>query len=396
MSCKSVLISGAGIAGPTLAYWLSKYGFEPTIIEQSQTFRKGGYVVDFWGMGFDVAEKMNLIPELRSRGYEATELRLVDRNGQTAGGFNLDFFRTYLEDRFLSIQRGELASTIFDTVKDSIDTIFGDTITALDDTGQSVQVKFQKAADRTFDLVIGADGLHSRVRDLTFGQQEIFEKKLGYYAAAFSSDNYEPREPGVYLCYSTPGRHMARFALRSSRTVFFLIFSDKVLSQVSNHASLSHEEKLTEVFAGSCIESENILNAMRSSEDLYYDSVSQIRMPTWSKGRIALVGDAGACPSLLAGQGSSLAMAASYILAGELRSSRGEHSSAFGMYENILKDFILRKQVKAEKFGDWFVPATKFACFVRNQITKLLAIPVVANYFVQDSIADKKDLPEYD
>jgi 2-polyprenyl-6-methoxyphenol hydroxylase-like FAD-dependent oxidoreductase len=152
---------------------------------------------------------------------------------------------------------------------------------------------------------------------------------------------------------------------------------------------------LEAVFAEEGWETEKILDAMRSSEDLYYDSVSQIRMPTWSQGRVALVGDAAFCPSLLAGQGSSLAMAGSYALAGELKKSQGDYKRAFERYESLLKPLLMRKQDNAKDFGSWFAPDSAFKIFLRNQITELFAVPFIARRFVRGSFADDLELPYY-
>lgn len=387
-----VLISGAGIAGPTLAYWLVRYGFEPTIIERAPAFREGGYIIDFWGLGFDVAEQMNLVPELERCGYKAQEVRFLDRAGRRTGGFNTEIFRMNLQNRFLSLQRGDLARIIYDKIADEVESIFDESITDIVQSDDKVNVSFQKSRPRSFDLVIGADGLHSQVRALTFGDETCFEKNLGYYAAAFSADSYQPRDPDVYVAYSIPGIQIARFALRNDRTVLFLIFTKKL--GVTRHMFSSEAELIENVLTGACPESEDIMQAMRTSKDFYFDTVSQIHMPSWFRGRVALVGDAAACPSLLAGEGASLAMAASFILAGELKTQR-DYSLAFKQYENQLKGFFLRKQINAEKFGKWFAPESEWSIFLRNQVTKLFAIPVFADYFVKDMIADDLALPDY-
>ena len=392
---KTVLISGAGIAGPTLAYWLLQYGFEPTIVERAPCLRDGGYIIDFWGVGYDVAERMHLLPELRRLGYRARELRLVNEQGLCVGGFNTDIFQSSLHDRFLSILRGDLAAAIFKTIEGRAETIFGDSIKHVEEDEHGLEISFQSGSLRRFDLLIGADGLHSAVRNLTFGPDSQFENKLGYLAAAFSTDHYQPRDEDVYVCYSSPAKQVARFALRNDRTVFFLIFATGNRQKENFTSERAYGAQLEEVLAGEGWECKAILEAMQSGNDLYCDSVSQVHMPAWSKGRIALVGDAAYCPSLLAGQGAALAMAGSYILAGELMKANGDHTAAFQNYEQLFKPFIGKKQKAAEQFGSWFAPETPFAIYIRNQITKLFAIPFIANAFVKESIADRLKLPEY-
>ncbi len=388
------MISGAGIAGTTLAYWLLKHGFEPTIVEQSPSFRRGGYITDFWGVGFDVAERMNIIPELRSRGYDAKAVRIVDGRGKIVGGFSTNIFKSGLANRFLSITRGDLADVIYEKIENKVEFIFGDCITSLREETKSMLVTFKNAPPRTFDLVIGADGLHSVVRELTFGAEDLFEMHLGYRAAAFSAAGYRPRDEDIYVSYSLPGRQIARFAVRNDRTIFFLIFASDP-NAIDIKDATSQKVALQAIFKDGAWETGKILQLLQSCDDLYFDAVSQIRMPTYWSHRVALVGDAAYCPSLLAGQGSALAMAGSYILAGELKKAHGDHVVAFSKYEDMLKPFIVKKQKGAERMGSWFAPKTSLGIFVRNGITRLLNIPLFSNAFVKSSIADKLPLPEY-
>ena len=170
-----VLIVGAGIAGPTLAFWLNKSGHEVTIVEHAPELRSGGYLIDFWGAGFDVAERMGIVPELRTRGYLFTEARAIDRNGRKVGSFNPEVL-IESNKRYMSIPRTDLAAVIYDSLGGAVELMLSDTVRALADDGERVRVTFESGSTRDFDLVIGADGLHSRVRRLAFGPQEQFEK----------------------------------------------------------------------------------------------------------------------------------------------------------------------------------------------------------------------------
>src|ERR1051325_9868150 len=187
---KSVLISGAGIAGPTLAYWLLRRGFQPTIIEISPKFREGSYMIDFWGVGFDVAEKMGRPPRLREIGYRMDKMKFGDENGRTRSEFGGDAFREALGDRFISLLRGDLAKTSFETIAGKAEVIFGDSIGSVREDSAGVEVTFQHRPTRRFDLLAGCDGLHSIVRTLVFGRESQFEKYLGYYAASFLTDHH--------------------------------------------------------------------------------------------------------------------------------------------------------------------------------------------------------------
>ena len=389
---KSVLISGAGIAGPTLAYWLLQHGFQPTIVEQAPSLRTSGYIIDFWGVGYDVAEKMDVLADLNKKGYHAKEVLLVDKHGRRAGGFSTDIFTSNLDGRFVSLLRGDLAETLYRSIEGRVEVIFGDCIKSIRMTEEAAEVEFDGGAKRNFDLVAGADGLHSVVRSIAFGAEEQFEKKLGYSVAAFSVEGYEPRDEDVYVCYSSPGKQIARFALRDNITVFFLIFRDSNPEQYGRDQATSKVETILNDDNWEC---KKILRALHNANDLYFDSVSQIIMPSWSRERAVLIGDAAFCPSLLAGQGSALAMAGSYVLAGELKRASGDHKIAFAAYEKRLRAFIAKKQKGAENFGKWFAPDTQVALFLRNQITKLFAIAFFADKFVSETIADELKLPDY-
>ncbi|HEV2097350.1 MAG TPA: FAD-binding domain, partial [Stellaceae bacterium] len=350
-----ILICGAGIAGPTLAYWLRHYGFEPTLIERSPALRTGGYIIDFWGRGFEVAEKMGLAPGLRRDGYAIDEVRIVNDCGQRSGGFRVRALQPTLGS-YVSILRSDLSKLIYQSLDGAVRTIFGDTIRTIQQDEGGVRVSFEHAPAERFDLLIGAGGLHSPVRGLVFGPQGRYEKHLGYYAASFSAAGYPHQDERAYVSYAAPGRQVSRYSLRGDRTAFFFVFASDTKLQVSPHDLGTQKRVLRERFERDGWECPEILAALESCSDLYFDAVSQIRMERWSERRVALVGDACFCPSLLAGQGSALAMTAAYILAGELGTCGGDYSVAFANYENILHPFIARKQRAAARFAGAFAP----------------------------------------
>lgn len=390
----SVLISGIGIAGPTLAYWLSVYGIKSTLIERASHFRTGGYALDFWGRGFDVAEKMGIIPDIRRDGYDIRELRLVNERGRRIGGFNVDVFRAATDGRYVSIPRGDLARNIYRKVEEQCETIFGDSIVGIQQNADAVAVTFEHAPSRRFEMVIGADGLHSVVRKLVFGNQD-FEKFLGYSVAAFELAGYQPRDEDIYISYTSPGKQVGRLSLRNNRTLFLFIFADECRKQVESEDTKSVKEIVRSQFGNIGWECPKILEALDSCNEVYFDGVSQIRMDTWSKGRVGLVGDAAFCPSLLAGQGSALAMIAAYVLAGELGKAKHVPEVAFRRYESLLHTFILDKQKAAEKFAGSFAPKTQLGLLLRNQITKMFAIPFVPKLLMGSSLLDRIELPDY-
>jgi 2-polyprenyl-6-methoxyphenol hydroxylase-like FAD-dependent oxidoreductase len=390
---KSVLISGAGIAGPTLAYWLKAAGFEPTIVERAPALRSGGYVIDFWGLGYDLAERMGLVGEINRTGYHVREVRIINDAGHRVAGFGTGVFSELTGGRYVTLPRSALSRSLFGKVNDRIETLFDEEIVDLEQQADCVRVALKHAGERRFDLLIGADGLHSSVRRLAFGPQSQFEKHLGYAVAAFEAPGYRPREEDVYLMYGEPGLMLGRFTLHDDRTLFLFVFA-------ADRAELPatpelQKARLRDLYGRGGWECRKVLAALDRTDELYFDSVSQIRMQSWSRGRVALVGDAAFCVSLLAGQGSALAMVAAYVLAGELSASQGQYQQALASYEARLRSYIGSKQRGAERFAGAFAPKTPAGLHFRNLVIKAFAIPGLARLAVGRDIADRIALPDY-
>jgi 2-polyprenyl-6-methoxyphenol hydroxylase-like FAD-dependent oxidoreductase len=391
-----VAINGAGIAGPSLAYWLERCGHEVVLIEKAPQFRTGGYAVDFWGVGYTVAERMGILPEVRQRGYTFREVRAVDEHGRKVGGFSVDVLVQSLKGRFTTVPRGDLAAAIYRTIQNRVETLFDNSISAIDERTTGVIVSFEHGAAREFDLVIGADGLHSTVRDLVFGPERQFEKQLGYNIATFEVQGYRPRDDLVFVTYTTPGRQVGRFALRGDRTVFLFLFASERLTSPGPRDANERKAVLHQVFADAGWECPQILQAMDQTSDVYYDRVSQIRMDRWSKGRVMLIGDAAACVSLMAGEGAGLAMTEAYVLAGELNRAGPEYQAAYHRYELLLRPLVEGKQKLAGYFASAMLPKTRAGVWVRDQVTKLMAFPPIAHYFLVRKLRSDFDLPNYD
>lgn len=349
-----IAINGTGVAGPTLAWWLRRYGHQPVLFEKAPTLRTSGYVIDFWGVGYDVAEKMGLLPALYDQGYIFRSLRMVDRLGRTVASLDVSGFRALINDRFLSIAHGDIASTIYQACE-GVDSRFGNSIVGIRQRSEGVIVQASDGTEEEFDLVVGADGLHSSIRSLVFGCDYQFEKPMGFYVAAFALPHYEHRDELIYVSHTIPLRQVVRVALRDDYTLFLFILRAELLASQPATAS-EQKAALHGIFGSMEWEVPQIMARMDEVEEMYFDRVSQIHMDRWANGRVALVGDAAACVSLLAGEGTGLAMTEAYVLAGELHRARGDYTMAFQKYEKKLRSFLARKQNAAVGFASFFAP----------------------------------------
>lgn len=391
-----IAISGAGIAGTTLAYWLSKLGHEVLLIEKAAGVRTGGYIINLWGLGYDVAERMGLLPQLLGLQHHVDELRIVDRKGRTCGGYPAQILLRLTNDRLMALARSDIAASIYALLDDRVETIFGDSIAAIEDDGERVRISFDHAPPREVDLVVGADGLHSRVRGLTFGPESKFEFSLGCHVAAFEVANYRPRDERASVMHGVPGRYISRFPIRDDNTLFFMVFRDEYLAGTSTSNEVERKLALTNAFADLDWECPQTLAALPNVHNLYFDKISQIRMESWNQGRTTLVGDAAACPSLIAGEGAGLAMAEAYVLAGEIHDGRGDCTSALSRYENRMKPFVLSKQKRATALVSSFVPKSRFGVTARIFGTSLMKLPVFPEILMGRYLHDDIQLPDYD
>ncbi len=384
-----IAISGAGVAGAALAHWLHRIGHTPTLIEQAPKFRTGGYMIDFWGVGYRVAQRMGIEAQILDAGYEVQCVRSVGPGGEVKAELAVDVFRRMIGDDFTSLPRGDLAAAIYATVENDVETVFGDSFATIDEHDGGVHVLFDHAQPRDFDLVIGADGLHSNVRRLVFGPESNFEHYLGCKVAACVVDGYRPRDGLSYVTYNTPGRQVGRFALRDDRTMFLFIFRAEHSS-----AGATPKEQLHNQFGDAGWECQRILAALDDVDDLYFDVVSQIRMDRWSRGRVLLIGDAAGCISLLGGEGTGLAITEAYVLAGELQRADGDHQRAFNAFETKLRPVIRDKQSSAERLISFFATRTRLGLWFRNIAMRTMNFGPLANLF-GGGVRDDFELPAY-
>jgi len=265
-------------------------------------------------------------------------------------------------------------------------------VRALSDDGVRVRVEFVNGRARDFDLVVGAGGLHSRVRRLVFGQDERFENYLGIVVSALAVQGYPQRDELIAMMYAEAGFQAVRLSLGDDVTLCLL--SVRYQGTVPTDDRLAQQALLRARLAGKGWEVPLMLDLMPLAKTFYFDSVSQIRMPSWTRGRVALVGDAAACPSFLAGQGSALAMVESYTLAAELARS-GDHREAFARYEKRLAPLLRSKQHAAKDLALAFAPNTQFQLLIRNTAMRLMSLPKAADLLMGRSFKDAVELPTF-
>jgi 2-polyprenyl-6-methoxyphenol hydroxylase-like FAD-dependent oxidoreductase len=364
MRNRDVLISGAGVAGLALAYWLRRLGFTPVVVERASAPRDGGQAVDLRGAAIEVARRTGILDAARAARTGTRGMSYLNSAGKRLA--SLDGAFGVIDPADVEIVRGDLVAILYETVRNDVEFIFDDSISSLTDAADGVTATFERSAPRTFGLVAGADGLHSRVRDLAFGPESRFVGQLGLYLAVFTIPN-DLELDHWQLIYVTPGQSVTVTSARANREARATFFFASGPLEYDHRDRGQQQELLAAAFAGAGWEVPRLLTAMRAAPDFYFDSASQVRMGSWSAGRVTLVGDAGYCPSPLSGQGSSLALVGAYVLAGELRAADGDHRGAFAAYQRRMQDFAERNQRIAIGNADRFTPTSRRQIWLQNQ-----------------------------
>ncbi|MFC4942095.1 FAD-dependent monooxygenase [Pseudonocardia sp. GCM10023141] len=339
----TVLISGASIAGPTLAHWLRRFGFTPTVIERSPVPRPGGQAVDVRGVALEVADRMGVLPQLRAAKTGMRGMAFVDADGvevMSTTEMSLTGGPTASPD--VEILRDDLSEILL-AATEGVEYVYGDTITGLTQHDGGVDVTFASGEPRTFDLVIGADGLHSGVRRIAFGPESDCISHLGSYLAVFSTPNFLDLDHWQVFQQS-PGKMSGIYSARHNTEARVVMGYESEQIEY-DHRDVDQQKKLiATAFAGDRWEVPRLIELMADAPDFYFDSMSQIHLASWSRGRVGLVGDAGYCASPLSGQGTSLAMVGAYVLAGELRAAGGDHVAGFARYQAEMTDYVRANQ----------------------------------------------------
>ncbi|MEW2546636.1 FAD-dependent monooxygenase [Streptomyces sp. NPDC047002] len=362
---RTVLISGASISGPALAYWLDRHGFDVTVVEKAPALRGGGYAIDIRGSARAVVERMGLLPRLRAAHVDTQTISFLDGEGKPVGSLRPDSVSGGDSGLDLEVRRGDLARALSDAIDDRVEFRFNDSIATLDDRGDHVDITFESGERRAFDLVIGADGLHSHTRGLVLGPEEPYHHYLGYTFAGFTLRNdFGLAHEGVI--WNEPGRAAVLYAHEpSDRLHGFLTFRQEEPPIEAFRDPGAQCDLVAATFPEQVWHVPRLVAAMREADDLFFDIVSQIHLPTWSRGRVAFAGDAAHATSFLSGQGSSVALVGAYVLAGELATRPG-HAEAFAAYERVVRPFAERNQALASSGGTVVTPATQEMIDARN------------------------------
>jgi 2-polyprenyl-6-methoxyphenol hydroxylase-like FAD-dependent oxidoreductase len=381
-----VLVSGASVAGPSVALWLGRAGHDVTVVEIAPTLRQGGYAVDFRGEVFTtVLERMGVLDELRSLQTGGSAMRFVDESGRKLMRLPAEFAGGELE-----VLRADLSRVLYEHSRAQATYRFGDSIAALHEHADRVDVRFESGIEQTYDLVIGADGMHSVVRRLAWPREQVLEKHLGYYVAGWEVPNTLGIS-GDSLVYNVPGKMASVSADGRDPGLAQTLFVFKSPQLRYDRRDLDQQKAIVrEQFAGLGWHVPELLDALPAATELYFDSISRVRVDRWSTDRIVLLGDAG-YGATFGALGTGTAVVGAYVLAGEL--AQADLRTAFDSYETRLRKSVSTTQ-DGSRAGSFLAPATRFGITARN---KILDRPFFLNQMLKlaRNMSELVELPAY-
>jgi 2-polyprenyl-6-methoxyphenol hydroxylase-like FAD-dependent oxidoreductase len=384
---QTVLISGASIAGPALAYWLDRYGFRVTVVEKAPAPRPGGQAVDFKGRSQrTVLERMGVWDEIQQRRTGRFDTVYLDASGRELAVMTGEFTGGDVE-----ILRGDLTAILYERTRARCEYRFGDSVTALTETADGVRAEFEHGPAQTFDLVVGADGNHSRVRRLAFGPERDYVRHLGYYycVAGAPGWGHDARRPErlTARAWNAPGRMAATGGSKGSH---LYLFASGELTRARGDVA-AQRRLITERFSGLGGEVPSMLAELDRLDDFYLDAIAQVQMNgRYTAGRVALVGDAG-YGNTLGGFGTGLAVVGAYVLAGELAAADGDHTAGYARYDEIMGRYV--KSTSFSNVGRFMAPKTGWGIRGRNWLLGSRAFGLMMKY--GDKAVNDIDLADY-
>ncbi|NID13386.1 FAD-dependent monooxygenase [Fibrivirga algicola] len=394
---KKVLISGASIAGPTLAFWLAKYGFEVTVIERSNFLRLGGQNIDVNGPAQRIAQKMGIEAAIRAANTGEVGLQFIGQTNQVAAAFPKESSMSGTQE--LEILRGDLVSILYEATKEAVTYRFGDSITGLEQHPEDVAVTFSSGKTERFQFVIAADGVRSSTRRLVFGEEPLFNY-LGLYTAYLTIPRKES-DNNWWRWYTAVDRRIVMLRPDNQGTIRASVAFMEPGEAYEKLSPAEQKSVLKTKLAGAGWEADRISNAIDDTQDVYFDKIGQIKAPRWSVGRVAMIGDAAYCPTPLTGKGTTLAMVGAYLLAGEL-ASHERHQDAFAAYEKRMRPYVEAVQKLPPGVPGLVYPSTKLGVSVLNTVAGVVAskpVQKLVSLFSSKPKAEQKDddiaLPEY-
>lgn len=374
MKNKRVLISGAGIAGLTLAYFLEKNGFEPVIVEKAKSLRDGGYMIDFFSSGVHVIEQMGLLETLKDRDHGSSIVNQYTDKGKKNMTLDISAFRDFQKGKLFNFLRTDLVDILYQKAKDNVELRYNTSIVKVEEDDSGVLVSFNNGNQEKFDLLIGADGIHSNVRGLVFDIDNVEQLFLGYYVAALEHKVPLKIKKEEVLSMTIPNRQVMTYTIDESslehNSSVFVFKTEARLPFMNHNEQVQLLQKKFETFVSPVPE---ILETAGRLDHIYFDEVAQIKIKgSWSKGRTLLIGDAAYCVTLLSGQGASMAMTGAYLLAQKLTESNGAHETAYDAFETELRPLVESLQKKAAKNIGSYLPSSRISMWVRNLLAPML------------------------
>ena len=370
-----VLISGGGVAGYTLAYWLHHHGFEPVVIERAEQNHSDGYGIEFVGTGWDVADKMGLVPELERHRIVVEDTVIKNVEGESTAEIDLSILYGDAESarKSIALDRSVLVGVLYAAIADSVEVRFATSIQTIDASADAVEVTYRDGSRESYDLLVGADGYRSNVRAQVFGPHEQFSQCLGYSTGAFylANDGRFARNSVMYLQPDLMASVVARDEARLLVNVTYKEPKPERMPNAAKRGAIAAHAVEEGWFA------RDLLANLDEDAPVFLDSMGQIQMPKWSMGRVALVGDAAYCMSALSGQGTSMAMGGAYLLA-QMLSQHEDPTEAFAAYEATLRPHIEDTQKKARNVASSFVPDSKLKIFLLTAMMKMMRFSWVA------------------